>query len=173
VYIAKGGNSSSILNPKEVLVTINDVVIVGKPEQIISAIDPQTVESVEVKTSVNVLYGSLGGNGVVAIYTRKDLPDDLAKKSKGMTPTKILGYATPKRFSHPNYQSPELDKTAADYRSTIYWNPELKTDSKSGNATVSFFTADLPGKYQIVAEGVTQKGLPIRCVYFIEVKEED
>jgi hypothetical protein len=172
VYIAKGGNSSSILNPKEVLVTINDVVVTGKPEQIISAIDPQTVESIEVKTGVNVLYGSLGGNGIVSIYTRKDMPDDMQKKGKGLVPNKLVGYVTPKMFTHPNYNGSEIDKTTVDYRSTIYWNPKVKTHAKEGVTTISFFTADSLGRYQIVAEGVTQKGQPIRCVYYIEVKEE-
>lgn len=173
VYIAKGGNSSSILNPKEVIITINDVVVTGKPEQILSAIDPQTVESIEVKTGVNVLYGSLGGNGIVSIYTRKDIPDDVLKKSKGLVPTKLTGYATPRKFSHPNYHGSEMDRTSTDYRSTIYWNPELKTNPKDGSASVSFFTADLSGTYQIVVEGITQKGQPVRCVYSIEVREED
>ncbi|MBI3218654.1 MAG: carboxypeptidase-like regulatory domain-containing protein [Bacteroidetes bacterium] len=173
VYIAKGGNSSSILNPKEVIITINDVVVTGKPEQILSAIDPQTVESIEVKTGVNVLYGSLGGNGIVSIYTRKDIPDDVLKKSKGLVPTKLTGYATPRKFSHPDYNGSEMDRTSIDYRSTIYWNPEIKTGAKDGSTSVSFFTADLPGTYQIVVEGITQKGQPVRCVYSIEVKEED
>lgn len=173
VYIAKGGNSSSILNPKEVIITINDVVVTGKPEQILSAIDPQTVESIEVKTGVNVLYGSLGGNGILSIYTRKDLSDDLLKKSKGLVPTKLVGYSRPKNFSYPDYQNSKIDHKSVDYRSTIYWNPSIKTNSKDGSTTVTFFTADLPGKYQIEAEGITQKGEPIRCIFYIEVKEEE
>ncbi len=173
VYIAKGGNSSSILNPKEVLITINDVVITGKPDQILSSINPQTVESIEVKTGVNVLYGSLGGNGVISIYTRKDISDDLVKTSKGVSSTKIMGYYTPQKFHHPDYANPETDKTRDDYRATVYWNPEVRIPAKTGTASVSFFAAALPGKYHVVVEGVAKNGQPIRCVYEFEVKEEN
>ncbi len=173
VYISKGGNSSSILNVREVLITINDVVATGTPEQILSSIDPNTVESIEVKTGVNVLYGSQGGDGVVSIYTRKDVQEEIIKDTKGAATTKVLGYSKPREFNSPNYNGLEFDKTKADYRSTIYWNPDVKTDSKTGSATISFFAADLPCKYQIVAEGVTQKGEPIRCVYFVEVSDDN
>jgi hypothetical protein len=173
VYIAKGGNSSSILNVREVLVTINDVVATGSPEQILSSIDPSTVESIEVKTGVNVLYGSAGGDGVVSIYTKKDMQEEIVKNTKGVTPTKVLGYSKPRKFNYPDYNRLEIDKTRADYRSTIYWNPEVKTNSATGSAVVSFFAADLPSRYQIVAEGVTQKGEPIKCVYFIEVSDNN
>ncbi len=171
VYIEKGGASSSALNVKQVLVTINDIIFEGKPELIISAIDPNTVESVEVTTRVNVLYGSLGGNGIVAIYTKKNSDPSLQNnqdKAKDVSLVKVEGYSKPEKFSFPSYRNIQVDKEKKDYRATIYWNPEIKTSSK-GVATVSFFAAELPAKYKVVAEGVNQNGDPIRCVYLLEV----
>lgn len=173
VYISKGGNSSSFINVAQVLITINDVVVTGNPGQILSAIDPNTVESIEVKTGVNVLYGSLGGNGVVSIYTKMGFEEEEAvSERKNIPKLKVAGYAGVRKFNHPIYSNPETDKTITDYRSTIYWNPNVSTKSNTGVASISFFAADLPGKYQVVAEGVTQKGEPIRCVYFIEVRDD-
>jgi hypothetical protein len=57
----------------------------------------------------------------------------------------------------------------ADYRSLLYWNPEVITNEKTGTTTVSFYATDLPGNYRIVAEGVDQRGRPVRCVNFVEV----
>ena len=51
----------------------------------------------------------------------------------------------------------ELNKsTKADNRTTIYWNPEIKTDS-TGKVTVSFFNSDLKGKALIRISGVSFK----------------
>ncbi|HEY4965330.1 MAG TPA: hypothetical protein VII28_02980, partial [Puia sp.] len=45
-----------------------------------------------------------------------------------------------------------------DFRTLLYWNPNVYTDS-TGNATISWFTSDLPGNYVIVVNGVSQSGL--------------
>jgi TonB-dependent Receptor Plug Domain len=101
VYISKGGNSSSFINVAQVLITINDVVVTGNPGQILSAIDPNTVESIEVKTGVNVLYGSLGGNGVVSIYTKMGFEDEAVSERKNIPKLKVAGYAGVRKFDHP------------------------------------------------------------------------
>jgi uncharacterized protein YfaS (alpha-2-macroglobulin family) len=44
-----------------------------------------------------------------------------------------------------------------DIRSTIYWEPNCVTD-KDGKATISFYTADAPGKYTVIAEGTDLQG---------------
>jgi hypothetical protein len=166
VYIQRGGQNSSITFPKEVIVTINDAMVSGTPDEILSSIDPASVETIEVKTGVNVLYGSLGGNGIVSVYTRQDV--QTSKSSKTLSIMKVPGYARPRDFVSPDYEHP-ASKTQVDQRSTLYWNPNVVTDAKTGMATVSFFAADTPGKYRIIAEGVTQKQEPIRYEFTIEV----
>ena len=147
--------------------TVNDALVGGDPADILSTINPNDVESVELRAGVNVLYGSLGGNGILAIYTKKDFTK--FSEAKNLPIMKVPGYARARRFNAPDYSNPQTDTTKADYRSTIYWNPNVVTDAKTGRATVSFFAADLPGKYRMVVEGVTQNGEPVRCVYFVEV----
>ena len=168
VYIERSGMNSSIQFPKEVLVTINDVFINGTPEEVLSSIDPASVESVEVSTSVNVLYGSVGGNGIVSVYTKKEFEEEV-KSGRNLTVIKVPGYSRPHIFNSPDYDNPATDAIKSDYRSTIYWNPEVILNASEGTATVSFFAADLPGKYRIVAEGINEKGNPIRCVYLVRI----
>jgi hypothetical protein len=160
VYLAKGGESSSALNPAEVLVTINDVVVTGKPEQILSAIDPNSVESIEVKTGVNVLYGSLGGNGIVAVYTRKDY-EPFVSKSESVATLRVPGYATPKPFKQ------RLSSVPA----TVYWNPLLKTSVADGKAVIKFDAPLFSGKYRIVVEGITSVGTSYSIETVFEVIE--
>jgi hypothetical protein len=158
----------SILNPAQVLVTINDAIVTGSPAKILEAIDPNMIESIEIKKGVNVLYGSIGGNGILAIYLKGEIDEDRSRKNLPMI--KVPGYSHPRKFNTPDYRDPKIDATIADYRSTLYWAPMVATDAKTGTATVSFYAADLPGKYRVVAEGVAQNGEPVRCVYFLEVE---
>ena len=120
----------------------------------LAALDPANIEFMYV------------GRTHIAVYMKR--AEDI-NTTPAFQLLKIQGYSPPRSFRHPDYSNPKTDTTKADYRSTIYWNPNVITDSKNGTATVSFFAADLPGKYRIVAEGVTQNGEPVRCVYFIEV----
>lgn len=169
VYVERGKNGS-INNAKEVLVTVNDVLMSGTPEQILSNIDPSIVESIEVKNGINVLYGSLGGSGIVSIYTQKEYHQN--ESTKSMSTMKVPGYSRVRQFSAPDYSDPQTDTTQVDYRSTIYWNPRVITDAKTGTATISFFATDLTGRYRIVVEGVTRNGEPVRSAYFIVVESK-
>jgi len=106
------------------------------------------------------------------VYTKTGFWEEDEKVVRNFQLVKLPGYFTPRTFLHPDYNDPATDKTKPDYRATIYWNPEIKTSSATGTTTVSFFTADLPGLYRIVGEGVTQNGEPVRCAYFIEVDND-
>lgn len=81
-----------------------------------------------------------------------------------------LGFQQPVAFYAPHYDSPEK-RTApeADLRATIYWNPDLRTDT-TGMANFSFYTADTPGIYTAVIEGVSEKGDIIYSTQQVEVK---
>lgn len=168
VYTLRGA-TSSLMNPQEVLVMVNNVILGGTPEDILSSINPNNVESIEVTTRINSLYGSQGGFGVVSIHTKMGEPEESLKRVQNFQKIKIMGFSLARKFRSPVYDESNTERTTADYRSTIYWNPIMITNVKSGIATVSFFAADLPGHYRIVAEGVTQNGEPVRCVHITEI----
>ena len=84
---------------------------------------------------------------------------------------RVPGYFRAHKFESPDYSDPKTDKTLADNRSTIYWNPKVRI-SKEGTSVLSFFAADLPGHYQIVVEGINQLGEPVRSVSFIEINDD-
>lgn len=82
----------------------------------------------------------------------------------------IYGFYTAKAFYSPNYESPtETEKLRPDYRTTIYWNPTIKTEE--GKASLSFFCADVPTEYRIVVEGRAENGVLGRKEIFVEVKK--
>jgi hypothetical protein len=45
----------------------------------------------------------------------------------------------------------------SDLRSTIYWAPNVVTD-EAGRASLSFYSADKPGTYNVIIEGTDLNG---------------
>lgn len=78
-----------------------------------------------------------------------------------------LGYVQERRFYEPKYETPE-SKNTNDYRTTIYWNPDVRID-QNGEVELEFFNADGNGKYKVVVEGSDLSGNVGREVYYYEV----
>lgn len=62
------------------------------------------------------------------------------------------------RFSSPDYsETSRKESRIPDYRNTLYWNPEVRTDL-NGKAAVEFYTSDEAGDYIVLVEGYTSDG---------------
>jgi hypothetical protein len=78
------------------------------------------------------------------------------KKEIGTYLYRPLPFNIPRKFYVPKYTAASIpDKS--DIRSTIFWEPDIITN-KEGRATVSFYTADLAGKYTVIMEGSDMQG---------------
>ncbi len=159
---------TSFVNPVSPMVTINDVPMAGDAGTVLQSIDFNTIESIEFTNRLNVLYGSQGANGVISVYTKTGASID--KTDPNFQTIKLPGFAKTRRFQAPDYSDAKEDHTQTDFRSTIYWNPDVDTDG-SGRATVSFFAADLAGLYRVVVEGVTANGYPVRAQIYLNIEE--
>ena len=131
------------------------------------------VEQIEVfKGASAAIFGSRGGNGVIAI-TLKTGADLTAHSPMPISLKHIfpLGYQKPTYFYTPKYEVDSIRRNPVpDLRTTIYWNPALKTDS-TGVMKVKFFAADKANNYQVVLEGVTDEGE--LCRYTGIIKREN
>lgn len=90
--------------------------------------------------------------------------------SDAMARVVVRSCQKPEEFYKPKY--PTFDdrlSTVADLRSTIAWEPLIRTDA-TGRAIVEFYTADRSGTYNIVLEGITDEGELCRTLSSIEVK---
>lgn len=180
---------SSILLNTEPLILIDGVPVGGSPPVFegkkmvemgstsgdrLASLDLNIIDRVEVTTRMNSLYGEAGRNGVIAVFTKAGSVHNKTalQNTKTVDTHKISGYSIPREFRSPDYDSPLIDKEKPDYRSTIYWNPNLSIEDISGSCSVSFFAADLPGKYRIVVEGVTETGRPLRAESFITIADK-
>lgn len=72
--------------------------------------------------------------------------------------TTVDGYSRPYEFYAPEYPNgPVLGDV--DYRRTLYWNPNVITDS-IGNAQVEFYNSSITRHFNISAAGMTSSGIP-------------
>ncbi len=128
----------------------------------------ETVELLEYGSTA--IYGAAGGGGVMIITTKQgggtNIKDVIAM---GVLPINVMGYYKGREFYSPKYENPLAAVNRPDLRSTIYWNPEIKTDA-TGNASFDFFNADGTGNYKVTIEGIDTDGNIGRQEYYYEIK---
>jgi len=56
-----------------------------------------------------------------------------------------------------------------DFRNTLYWNPNIRTD-KNGTAAIEFYTSDETGEYTVIVEGFAADGKGGRSVSSFTVR---
>jgi len=66
-------------------------------------------------------------------------------------------YYRAKQFASPTYKQGEYPEQRTDFRSTVYWNPNVQVDN-SGKAEVSFFNSDDITSFKATAEGIGNDG---------------
>lgn len=96
----------------------------------------------------------LDNTPMVSIYVYSRYGGAVDRRLKGMRFTHFEGYKTPQRFVSPNYS---LMSEEADYRRTLYWNPNVTTDA-TGKAVVTFYNSTRCSQIVVSAEGVTREG---------------
>jgi TonB-dependent SusC/RagA subfamily outer membrane receptor len=128
------------------------------------------VEFIDVlKGAQATIYGSRGSNGVILVYTRRDR----VTAPQGDSPSSLLTYIHPgyhkaKEFFSPNYETEIEEHIIHDFRTTLYWNPELNFQDNSEE--LSFYTSDQSGSFTIRIEGVFATGQPFFEECLLSVK---
>ena len=80
------------------------------------------------------------------------------------------GYQEPIAFYSPKYDKGKHDNVLIpDFRSTLYWNPGLQTDSL-GECDFTFYSADKSIVYRMEIEGMTEEGEMVYETSEIEIK---
>jgi len=145
-----------------------DGIPVYDPSKII-ALDPLKIRMIEV-VSHNYFIGSSSYAGIINVRsysgdagTTQIDPNALVLEYDGLQQQR--------EFYSPEYASSEQqDSHIPDFRNLLYWAPKVRTDA-SGNAALHFYTSDLPGKYAMVAQGISDNGQAGVTVSFFEVQK--
>lgn len=149
-------------------------------EPSLNSIQPAEIEAIEIflRDDLGTVSRTYQNDGVVSIMTKKDLKPkgprmSLAEIEAMLPKTNVidmypLGYVRTRQFYMPKYDTPE-SKNTADYRTTIYWNPDVNID-ESGEVMLDFYNADGNGRYKVVVEGRDASGAIGRKVYYYNVR---
>jgi hypothetical protein len=130
----------------------------------INNLQASDIEQVEVfKGPEASIFG--GAGGAIAIYTKRG--DSKYKggdvhfpPAPGIATVKFPGYYAAREFYSPRYNALLANPPADPRTSTLYWNPDVRTNAQ-GQAELHFFTADGSGTFQATAEGVGAGGQPV------------
>jgi hypothetical protein len=136
----------------------------------IAAINPASVDRIEVITRANPLLGVRGTNGAIAIYTKAGMLDKepATFNTAGLQTLSIKGYTSAQVFPSPDYSVPREDHQFPDYRATVFWQPCL-TGRDGSDYLAHFYTADLPGICRIVVQGLLPDGEAVYAESYIRV----
>ncbi len=119
-------------------------------------INPNDVDRIEVlKGPSAAIFGLMGGNGVIAIYTKRGTESPENENPPALF--RYAGYYQAKAFYSPQYDVPDEKHAKPDKRVTLHWAPNLLTD-KEGKARFRFFNSDQAESFQIVVEGTDGVG---------------
>lgn len=141
-------------------------------------VDSSNIDFIDiVKPPRSYKYGANGHFGVIAIYTKDPESEILHEQRKLENEKKPEiarfvhpGYYQAKEFYSPIYtaSSPKLEQP--DFRSTIYWNPNVRLN-KNGEGKILFYASNEPTTYRVALEGLTTNGIPVVKEFFIEIKK--
>jgi hypothetical protein len=134
----------------------------GSPIELdfVGSISVMEVDKIEVlKNAANLaVFGIQGANGAISIFTKTGTMGNVKPVLHSIN-MKVDGFYKARKFYSPNYSVPMADYLKPDFRATIHWEPEMRTDS-NGNASVSFYNSDSQSKVNIQIEGITSAGIP-------------
>lgn len=167
VYSMRSMNS--LMGPVPMQVVIDGAYV---EPTFLSAINPRDVETIEVlkSSSMTGIYGMRGTGGVLVVNTKRgEINRDYRSFAPGIVSFNPQGFFKGREFYAPNYADPSINPAIPDLRTTIYWNPNVVSDS-NGNASVEFYNADGTGNYKVVVEGINVQGNIGRQIYRYSVK---
>ncbi|MFT7032691.1 MAG: TonB-dependent SusC/RagA subfamily outer membrane receptor [Cyclobacteriaceae bacterium] len=138
---------------------------------IVFALFPANVAYIDIlKGASAAIYGAGGANGVIAIYTRgvngfKEV-ENFELEDRGRLNYTFNGYNKAREFHVPRYDIDKPEYIKPDYRSTLYWNPNVELN-EAGQGQFTFSTSDdIDSTFKIELEGITSDGQPIRVVKY-------
>lgn len=130
--------------------------------------DPLVVRKLEVLAD-KYMVGRKPYDGILSFTTYKGNFESLRLGDKELL-ADDQGWQYRRKFLMPDYRKPEtLQSRIPDFRSLLFWDPEVKTSS-SNPSEISFFTGDVKGDFMIVVKGVSADGHLVHTTMPFSVK---
>lgn len=133
--------------------------VILNDHSLIAAIDPELIEKIDIIRG-DYQVGSKVFTGLISIISKEGDLCGLEDQFIGVrTNYNVLDkQIIPSNFAYGEKRSEE--SRLPDFRNTLYWESALHPDS-SGNIRLEFFASDYMSDYEVVIEGLTDKGVPV------------
>ncbi len=149
----RGASSISLSNEPAFLVD-------GYPSDLtaIASIPVSDIEKIEIIKSGAALtmFGMNGSSGVISVFTRRGASGHERPFYHSVN-KEVNGFYQARTFYSPKYDIPKPEYERTDFRSTLFWDPEIITDI-NGNATITFYNGDNITDIQVNTEGISESG---------------
>ncbi|MGZ8559802.1 MAG: hypothetical protein ACXWWC_15775, partial [Chitinophagaceae bacterium] len=133
------------------------------------AFDPLKIKKLDIITR-KYYSGSDVIEGIVSYGTFKGDLDGFQIDPKALV-LEYPGLQLQREFYSPLYETKlQQESRLPDFRNLLFWSADIKTDEKE-KRKITFFTADRPGKYAVVAQGINADGIAGSEVIFFSVKK--
>jgi hypothetical protein len=99
--------------------------------------------------------GSGSPGGAIAVYTKKK---DNGQQTDKLDYFTSNGYSIVKEFYNPDYSIKENNLQISDRRRTLYWSPDVYTDSDTQKVNIRFYNNDVSKKVKVIIEGFDVTG---------------
>ena len=138
--------------------TLIDGVIISNAD-ILMKYDPALIKTVTVVTR-HYYYGPAEFDGILNIETYNGNAEKL--NTDDFVRVNYIQVQRPKIYYSPKYEKPGMLTRIPDFRTQLYWNPDVNLPAGSDN-TFTFFTGDLDGEYLVDITGVDNQGNRVSC----------
>lgn len=130
-------------------------------EQLADAMQLVTIRAVDIALvkyfdAGFVGVGSTYPGGAISVYTKEKLPEE--RRPDKLESVEYNGYTITKEFYNPDYSNNTIRHPQSDKRSTLYWNPDIFTDSETKTVKVRFYNNDFSTAFRVIMEGFDAAG---------------
>ncbi|MFT6370010.1 MAG: TonB-dependent SusC/RagA subfamily outer membrane receptor [Maribacter sp.] len=158
--------ASSLTGDNSALILVDGIPFAGANLLLTSEIDFIDI----LKGPRAAIYGSRAANGVIAIFTKNGTESSAENKERGGSLNiEHPGYTSTRKFYEPKYGSNPPKSKEIDNRTTLHWQPYIQLNDE-GKTSISFYSGDVLGDYQVTLEGITTEGVPVKSTTTFSVE---
>lgn len=143
---------------------IVDGIIVQDHRKLIE-FDPDKIETIRLSQR-QFVFGGQVFDGIFDVVTYEE--DFLDSYAYGVNTVELVRPIPEKKYFRQDYSNPGLYKNIPDFRRQLLWEPDLRLAEET--TSLSFYTSDIKGTFEVVLEGISPDLRPVKQVLVFEVE---
>ncbi len=162
VYIRTGNRTRADVGYGSLVIV--DGIIVQDHRKLIE-FDPDKIETIRLSRR-QFVFGGQVFDGIFDVVTYEE--DFLDSYAYGVNTVELVRPLPEKKYFRQDYSNPGLYKNIPDFRRQLLWEPDLRLSEET--TSLSFYTSDIKGTFEVVLEGISPDLRPVKQVLVFEVE---